>query len=261
MYLLIQIKRGEDMPPVKVHFDMSKERTGNDFKELHEWMDLQEKPKKHDLDRLGENLEHVGTRFGIAGTYEFMKHLLDDVEHKMAKTRKAYYIQVLKDAGVPEGAIEHSRAVAEKAMEIADRVKINVDKMLIEQGAIFHDLGKARTLDIEHGKIGAEIAAKLGTAPQVIAIVEKHIRGGMSGREAEELGLPVKDYSLKTPEEKIAIYSDRLVDMIQDKVADDEDAELKFEEILRKYQKYGKNPKTMERYIGLHREIHGWMKM
>jgi len=83
---------------------------------------------------------------------------------------------------------------------------------------------------------------------------------GMSREEAEALGLPVKDYALKTSEEKIAIYSDRLVDIIQDKIADDEEAELKFEEILRKYEKYGKNPKTMGRYIKLHREIRDWMK-
>lgn len=248
------------MPPVKVHFVMSKGRTGSDFKELHEWIDLQEKPKKHDLNLLGENLEYVGKRFGIAGTYEFMKHLLDDVEHKIEKTRKDYYIQVLKGAGVPDDAVKHSKAVAEKALEIANRVKIKIDKTLIEQGALFHDIGKAKTYDIEHGKIGAEMAAKLGMPPQAIAIIEKHIRGGMDREEAEELGLPVKDYSLKNPEEKITIYSDRLVDIIQDKVADDEEAELKFEEILRKYDKYGKNPKTMDRYINLHREIRGWMK-
>ncbi len=94
---------------------------------------------------------------------------------------------------------------------------------------------------------------------EVIAIIEKHIRGGMSAEEAKELGLPVKDYSLKTPEEKIVIYSDRLVDILEDEVAGEGEAEGRFEEILLKYEKYGKNPKTAKRYIELHREIHGWM--
>lgn len=249
------------MPPVKMHYDISRERTGDDYKDLHDWIDLQDKPEKHDLGRLDENLKYVGKRFGIAGTYEFMRHLLSDVEHTIEKTRKSYYISVLKGAGVPDDAIEHSVAVAEKALEISARVKINVDRMMIEQGAIFHDLGKAKTREIEHGKIGAELASGLGMPPEVISIIEKHIRGGMTSAEAEELGLPSKDYALKTPEEKIAIYSDRLVDIIQDGVAGNEEAERNFEEILKKYEKYGKNPKTEKRYIDLHREIHSWTKL
>lgn len=38
------------------------------------------------------------------------------------------------------------------------------------------------------------------------------------------------------------------------------EAEKRFEDILRNYPKYGKNDKTMQRYISYHREIQGLMK-
>lgn len=248
------------MPPVKVHCDSSMRRTGSEYKELHEWIDGRKKPAKHDLNKLKENLQHVTRDFGIAGADEFLRHLLQDAEHKIAQARREHFMELIKSAGVPEEAVQHSIRVAEKALEIARRVRIKTDVVLIEQGALFHDIGKAHTYAIEHGKIGARIATTLGMLQEVIAIIEKHIRGGMTREEAQELGLPVKDYALKTPEDKIVIYSDRLVDIIEDKIADDSTAEKDFEEILRKYEKYGKNPKTTGRYIKLHLEIQGWMK-
>ncbi len=38
------------------------------------------------------------------------------------------------------------------------------------------------------------------------------------------------------------------------------EAEERFEEILKKYPKYGKNEKTLNRYLGYHQEIQGLMK-
>jgi uncharacterized protein len=93
--------------------------------------------------------------------------------------------------------------------------------------------------------------------------MEKHIRGGLTQEEAGELGLPVKDYSLKTIEEKIVIYADRLVDIIMDGIVpmnSESEAETKFEEILRNYPKYGKNEKTLNRYLGYHNEIQRLMR-
>jgi uncharacterized protein len=90
--------------------------------------------------------------------------------------------------------------------------------------------------------------------------MEKHIRGGLTGSEARELGLPVKDYALRRLEERIVIYADRLVDIIHDgivPVKSEREAEERFEEILRAYPKYGKSELTLNRYIGYHREIQG----
>lgn len=165
-------------------------------------------------------------------------------------------IELMRRAGVSEEDIEHCLKVAGKALEIAGRTGLKLNMELIGRGALFHDLGKAKTHEIEHGKIGAEIGKALGLPSAVTDIMEKHIRGGLSSQEAGELGLPVKDYSLKSLEEKIVIYADRIVDIIMDGVVQQEaEAEERFAEILRRYPKYGKNETTLERYLGYHREI------
>jgi uncharacterized protein len=170
----------------------------------------------------------------------------------------------LRKAGVPEDDINHCIKVAEKALEIALRTGLNLDMELVGRGALFHDLGKAVTHAIEHGKIGAEMGSDLGLPAVITDIMEKHIRGGLSEEEAVELGLPVKDYALKTIEEKIVIYADRLVDIITDGIVDiggeELEAERRFEQILKEYPKYGKNFKTLQRYLGYHQEIQGLIK-
>ena len=172
-------------------------------------------------------------------------------------------IELLRNAGVSGDDIKHCTRVAEKALEIAQGIGADIDIELVSRGALFHDLGKAKTHEIEHGKIGAELGKELGLQKEITDIMEKHIRGGLTEDEAEELGLPVKDYSLRTLEEKIVIYADRLVDIITDgivTISSETEAETRFEEILRDVPKYGKNEITLKRYIGYHKEIQGLMK-
>jgi uncharacterized protein len=176
----------------------------------------------------------------------------------MNYTIKNSDIAILRETGVSEDDIKHCVKVAEKALEIAGRIGGKLDMELIGRGALFHDLGKATTHEIEHGKIGAEMGKRLGLSQAITDIMEKHIRGGLTEDEAIELGLPVRDYSLKTLEERIVIYADRLVDIIMDGVVvikDEKEAEKRFEEILRTYPQYGKNEITLHRYIGYHKEI------
>jgi uncharacterized protein len=160
--------------------------------------------------------------------------------------------------------ITHSVHVAEKALEIARRIADSgIDQELVGRGALFHDLGKTRTHEMEHGKIGAELGRKIGLPGEICDIMEKHIRGGLTEPEARELGLPVKDYTLRCLEERIVIYADRLVDIIYDGIVPikhEKESEERFEEILRTYPKYGKNALTLERYLGYHREIQGLMR-
>jgi uncharacterized protein len=173
-------------------------------------------------------------------------------------------IDILRKHGVSDGDITHSIKVAEKALEIARRIGGNgIDQVLVGRGALFHDLGKCMTHEMEHGKIGAELGRKLGLPDEITDIMEKHIRGGLTEAEAKELCLPVKDYTLKRLEERIVIYADRLVDIIYDGIVtlkSESESETRFEEILRTYPKYGKNAITLERYLGYHREIQGLMK-
>ncbi len=170
-------------------------------------------------------------------------------------------IDLLRANGVSEDDIAHCLKVAEKALEIAYRTKENLDFEFIGRGALFHDLGKGKTHAIEHGKIGAEMGRALGLPEPINAVMEKHIRGGLTEAEAIELGLPVKDYTLHTLEERIIIYADRLVDIITEDIVpigDEIEAEEQFEEILRTIPKYGKNDITLGRYLYYHREIQGF---
>jgi len=172
-------------------------------------------------------------------------------------------IELLRKVGVSEDDIAHCVKVAQKALDIAHRTKAVVDLELIGRGALFHDLGKAKTHGMHHGMIGAEIGKSLGLPDDITAIMEKHIRGGLTVEEAKELDLPVKDYTLTKLEERIVIYADRLVDIITDgivMISSEQEAEDRFEEILKAETKYGKNAMTLERYLGYHREIQGLIK-
>jgi uncharacterized protein len=173
-------------------------------------------------------------------------------------------IDILRKAGMSDDDVTHSVHVAEKALEIARRIGgKSIDQELVGRGALFHDLGKTKTHEMEHGRIGAELGKTIGLSDEITAIMEKHIRGGLTEGEAQELGLPVKDYTLRRLEERIVIYADRLVDIIYDgivTVESERDAEDRFEDILRAYPKYGKNQVTLDRYLGYHREIEGLMK-
>jgi uncharacterized protein len=173
-------------------------------------------------------------------------------------------IELLRKAGVSEDDVKHCIKVAEKAIEIARRTGLKLDMEIVGRGALFHDLGKAITHAIEHGGVGAEMGKDLGLPEAITAIMEKHIRGGLTEEEARELGLPVKDYTLRSLEERIVIYADRLVDIITDGIVDiggDElEAEQRFEAILKEYPKYGKNFKTLQRYLRYHQEIQGLIR-
>lgn len=169
-------------------------------------------------------------------------------------------IDTLRQVGMSESDILHSRQVAAKGLELAQRIATEIDLQLVGRGALFHDLGKAKTHGLEHGKIGAELGRMIGLPPAITDIMEKHIRGGLSFDEAVVLDLPVKDYRLKTLEEKIIIYADRLVDIITDGIVSlnsEAEAEQRFVEILETYAKYGKDAKTLARYLAYHNEIQG----
>lgn len=118
-------------------------------------------------------------------------------------------IELLKKENTPENVIDHSLAVYKKAMEIAANFD-DADKDLIKKGALLHDIGRSKTHGITHAIEGVEIAKKYGYGEDVLNIIERHIGAGITEREAEKLGLPVKSYLPETLEEKIVAHADNL---------------------------------------------------
>jgi uncharacterized protein len=173
-------------------------------------------------------------------------------------------LALLWKAGVSADDMRHSVWVAAKALEIARRTGREMDFELVGRGALLHDLGKALTHSYQHGELGAEIGRKMGLPPAITGLMEKHFHGGLSTEEARELGLPEIDYTPRRLEERIVMYADRLVDIITEGLValeDEQDAERNFEAILRGHPHYGKNTRTMERYLGYHREIQGLLTL
>lgn len=159
--------------------------------------------------------------------------------------------KILKKLKLDSGVIEHLNAVSDTALEIAEKVKIPVDKQLIFTGAILHDIGRNITHDITHVSEGARLAESLVLDDRVVNIIRCHIGAGLSSDEAIALGLPSGDYMPETPEEKIVAYADNLT-VGSKRISFDESIKL-FE------KKLGKKHPAVERMKKLHREITSWM--
>jgi len=124
-------------------------------------------------------------------------------------------VKLLFKSGCSPKVVKHCRAVAKVATEIAEVCKkkgLDVDVKLVEIGALLHDIGRSKTHSVHHAVIGAEIAKSLELPNAVIAIIERHVGGGITSEEAKKLGWPIKDYSPQTLEEKIVSYADKLID-------------------------------------------------
>lgn len=119
-------------------------------------------------------------------------------------------IELLKKVGCPEWVINHSIAVYKKALEIA-KYYPEANQELIRKGALLHDIGRSKSNDINHAYIGGKIAKELGYSQEVINIIERHIGTGISKEDAEKIGIPIKDYTPQTLEEKIVSHADNLL--------------------------------------------------
>jgi len=138
------------------------------------------------------------------------------VSEKLPSREEA--VQLLIRSGCSRNVIKHCEAVAELALEIAETCRekgLNVDVKLVEIGALLHDIGRAKTHSVHHAIIGAEIAKSLGMPDPVIAIIKRHVGGGITAKEAKKLGWPKDIYTPRTLEEKIVAYSDKLIEGAQ----------------------------------------------
>ncbi len=160
--------------------------------------------------------------------------------------------EVLITAGCSRDVVAHCVAVSALAVSLAGRVKASLDRELVRQGGLFHDIGRARTHGINHAVAGVEIAREFGFSEQLMHIIERHIGAGITATEAARLGLPQKDYLPLTAEEKIVSYADNLTSGVR---------EMPFYEALDRFKNIlGPDHQGVELFIKQHHEIQGWMK-
>lgn len=161
---------------------------------------------------------------------------------------------------------ERARALVERLCEpqvyahcvaverLAHRIAIElapfcpVDVGAVRCGAMLHDLGRAYTHSIAHAVVGACIAERFGFDEDICLIIERHIGGGIKMDEAETLGLPPKDYTPRTLEEKIVAHADNLTDGVR---------YVSIEDTLSDMRRKGMPERAIERVARLAEEIEG----
>lgn len=157
--------------------------------------------------------------------------------------------------------IEHSRCVAEKALQIAAGSPFadSLDKTFIEEAALLHDIGVSMTdapaLDchgkspyICHGILGREILEKAGL-PRHALVCERHIGVGLTVADiiAQDLPLPHRDMLPISNEEKIIACAD----LFYSKKKMDLSSEKSLEMIKRNLTKFGSDKVAV---------FEGWLK-
>ena len=71
------------MPAIKKHMQASLERTGKDYKEVHEWIDDNEKKnERHDFTKVLVFAKMLTEEYGEEASQEYVFHLSDDLKGK-----------------------------------------------------------------------------------------------------------------------------------------------------------------------------------
>lgn len=118
--------------------------------------------------------------------------------------------------------VRHSKAVADKALAIADaHPELKLDRQFILEAAMVHDIGIVLTDApdikcfgtepyIRHGVLGAELMRAEGY-PKHARVCERHTGAGLSLAEIEAQNLPLPHIDLlpETLEEKVICYADK----------------------------------------------------
>lgn len=94
--------------------------------------------------------------------------------------------------------------------DCAEQQGLRVDRNVVQQAALLHDIGRSITQDIRHASVGAELLRTASWPSSVVDAVERHTGAGIDAREAAALGLPVKDYTPQTLEQQIVAHADNL---------------------------------------------------
>jgi len=162
-----------------------------------------------------------------------------------------FAFDLLKKLKVPYNVRRHSLKVAEKALELAEKIKLRaVDMDLIEIGGLLHDIGRCKTHGFNHALIGAKLIRERGLSERLAKICETHILGGLDKEDAKQVGLPERDFLPQTLEEKIICLADKHIAGTKEV-----SIEQRFEKWFNKYGKTQILIKAKERIEKIQREI------
>ncbi|MBI5198463.1 MAG: hypothetical protein HZA09_00395 [Nitrospirae bacterium] len=72
------------MPPVDKHVQTSTERTGKEYRDIHEWLDgdTEKKAERHDITKIYEYGKMIEDKYGKEALQEYIQHIHDDVQAK-----------------------------------------------------------------------------------------------------------------------------------------------------------------------------------
>jgi uncharacterized protein len=162
-------------------------------------------------------------------------------------------LNILRANNCSAKVIDHCIAVADLAGEVAQKLQekgLKINLQLVEAGALLHDLGRSKTHSVSHAVVGAEIAQSEGLPDSVVKIIKRHVGGGITAQEAQQLGWPKDVYVPQTLEEKIVSYADKLIE--QSRIAP-------VESTIDQLRSEGK-PEAAERVRKLHEEMLGLLE-
>jgi uncharacterized protein len=158
--------------------------------------------------------------------------------------------------------IDHSRSVADKALELNTKHGLALDPSAVEAGAMLHDIGiflcDAPGIEchgpepyLRHGVLGAALLRSQELPEWVARIAERHTGAGITAAEIAEHGmpLPMADYVPETMLEKLICYADKFYSKSGDM------AEKPIEKILSSMARHGAEP--LRRFVELHHDITG----
>lgn len=154
--------------------------------------------------------------------------------------------------------LTHSEMVAGKALAVADKCNLNIDRKFVCDAAMLHDIGIFRCNAngilcfgsepyIRHGVIGAEIMRSEGF-PDIARVCERHTGSGLTAKEIAETGLPLPhmDFLPETIEEKLICYADKFFSK-----SGDPKEEKSLERVRKSMSRFGKD--SLKRFDDMHR--------
>ena len=77
------------MPKIEIHLKESLERTGKEYKELHEWIDdPSKKPEHHDITKMLQHAKTIEKKWEDEGVQEFINHIQADINAQVSRIQE-----------------------------------------------------------------------------------------------------------------------------------------------------------------------------